>query len=101
MTSALDVLIGQELVKIERIHDYHQLEFTTHLLNVFSSMTISGGPLSSGWPRRVISVVEVEDGVELRMTNETSIHIDLRSSAWTGPEALGLYRGDVCIAVWN
>lgn len=99
--SSLSVLIGQELVGIEEVHDYHQLHFTRHLLNVFNSIAIEphGGPDNV---RRVVTAVdEAEDEIRIRFTDETSITIDLRGPAWTGPEAAALYLGNDCISVWT
>lgn len=42
--SALELLVGQELERVERVHDYHQLTFSRCLLNVFNPMRVDHGP---------------------------------------------------------
>lgn len=99
--SKLDRLVGQELKRIEAVHDYHQLHFTHCLLNVFNPMVVEEPPQVGGSGRRVASVRETERVIQMTLSDGTTISIDMARSAWGGPEALALYQGEECLAVWT
>lgn len=99
--SRLDVLVGQELCRIERVHDYHQLHFTSYLLNVFNSMAVERKQETEIDSQLVDAIHETDMEVQIVLTSDTTITVDLSAAGWNGPEALALYLGDECIAVWT
>lgn len=98
--SKLNVLIGQKLEAVELVHDYHQMHFASHVLNVFNPMVVEErGPSGDG--REVASVRDMPEEIQITLSDGTTITIDMRPPRWTGPEALALYRGDERIVVWT
>jgi hypothetical protein len=96
----LDVLVGQDLLRIEAIHDYHQLHFNEYVLTVFVPW-VAGTTTGSFDARKVVAAHETEAEVQIVLADGTSITIDVRPSRWLGPEAMMLSRGEECICVWN
>lgn len=99
--SKLSVLVGQELRRIDEVHDYHQLHFTNYLLNVFNSMEVEKQQEAAGYLQQVATVHETETEIRIILAGGTAITIDLEMAGWKGPEALALYHGNECIAVWT
>jgi hypothetical protein len=104
MGPPLDSLVGLEITKVAEVHDYVQIQFGDQTsISIYNRMQIFPQSTKFGElvGKSVISTTEGKEHVELVLTGDNRIRIDMRDEAYRGPEALVLVRNGLPAVVWN
>lgn len=105
MESKLDVLRGKIILHASKMHDYMQLVFEEGIgLNVYNDFCIQPGDekkLQTLKQKKLLSVQEMPTEIVLLLSDGLQLVIDMRDSAYNGPEALELTRQGEPTIVWN
>ncbi len=96
---SLEILKGIKILKGERIHDYYQITFEQGIyLNIYNSCT---------WPSHslkntvVLDIIENKEKIIFIFDNQEKLSVDMRDSAYNGPEALTLQVAGQPLVVWT
>lgn len=104
MRSPRRCLEGLIVTEVIRIHDYIQFAFCKDVgISIYDDIEInpSSGELNEFAGKTVGRVVESRDEIEIAFLQGGAIRIDLRPSAYHGPEALQLNRRGYLPVIWN
>jgi hypothetical protein len=99
----LQCLAGKIIVDAISIHDYVQLAAEEDIrLSIYNEFWLSAEThlldLVGG---RITAVSSSENEVELHFEGPSRLVVNLRASAWRGPEAMQLERTGQPLVVWN
>lgn len=100
--TALHILIGLFIQRIESIHDYIQVVFSDgSVLSIFNTYSYDGASLFDVSDVKVIDVSELEEIVTIKLEHGGVLLIDLKEDAYNGPEAMVLIRESEPPVVWS
>lgn len=100
--TALDILIGLFVQRIEKVHDYVQVIFSDGtVLNIFNSYSYDGVSLLDISDVKVIKADELEEEININLENSGVLSINLKEGAYNGPEAMVLIRESKPTVVWS
>lgn len=100
--TALQILIGLIISKIEKVHDYIQIVFpdgTT--LSIFNNYVYDGGSVLGIEGKKIKSLEEVADSVLIVFDDGRSISVGLKDNDYNGPEVMMLRREGEPPVVWS
>lgn len=98
--SALSLLVGCTVSKVERVHDYLQLWFSDgSTLNIYNKYRCVVD-VSDIEKKTLESVDETPERVLLNFAG-SPLEIGLRNDDYSGPEALDLRRPGNALVVWT
>jgi hypothetical protein len=105
MSRIFDHLVGQKIQNAVVVYDYIQIFFGNGaVLNVFNTFVLAGfeyDAVSQLIGCEVSAVNESETEVKFAFLDNKSLSINLRDSAYKGPEAMEFFREDGECIVWN
>ena len=100
--TALQILIGMLISKIEKVHDYIQVVFSDGTtLSIFNNHSYDGGSVHLVEGKKVKSVEEVDDKVIITFEDGNCLSIGMGDNDYNGPEAMVLAREGESPVVWN
>ncbi|TQV84821.1 hypothetical protein FKG94_04720 [Exilibacterium tricleocarpae] len=100
--TALQILIGLIISKIEEVHDYIQVVFSDGTtLSIFNNYVYDGGPVTGIEGRKVKSVEESGDSVLIIFDDGRTISVGLKDDDYNGPEAMVLRQEGKSPVVWS
>ncbi len=100
--SALQILIGLIIGKVEKVHDYIQIVFSDNsTLSVFNNYVYDGGSVLGTEGKTVRSVDESDNSVIILFESGESLFIGLDDDDYNGPEAMVLSRDGMHQIVWS
>lgn len=105
MPNALDIMVGQKLHKVARVHDYIQLWFDSGaVLNIFNSFTLVGctdQDVTQLVGAEVMRIEASEAYVGIFFMNEKSIRVAITDDDYRGPEAMEYISDDNKRIIWS
>lgn len=81
--------------------DYLQIYFSGGVLNIYNSYSLAGASLGSLVGKKLRSVTEDLEVIELKFDNLAVITIDMKPEAFNGPEAMQLLRDGEITVIWS
>lgn len=100
--AALQILIGLITGKIEKVHDYVQVEFSDGtILSIFNNYAYEGDSLLSIEGNIVIAVEESDKSVVIIFEGGKSLTVGLNDEDYNGPEAMVLRQEGKFPVIWN
>ena len=100
--TALQILIGLLVQKVEVVHDYVQILFSDGtMLTIFNNYDYEGASIQTIDGTNVISVEELDDRIAITFDNNLSLLVGLNEVDYNGPEAMALRREGEPTVVWN
>ncbi|NAT16580.1 hypothetical protein [Pseudomonas syringae] len=100
--NALECVIGRRVTKACIVHDYVQVYFTGGcILNINNTYEIYGSTISLLKEKKLISVLEGEQEIELIFENLAKIRVDMSPDGFHGPEAMELLRPGFPLVIWD
>ncbi|WP_080268948.1 hypothetical protein [Pseudomonas avellanae] len=100
--SVLTDLVGSNVVSSCVVHDYFQISFAGgSILNINNSYCIIGSTVKSLRGKKLVTILESEQEVELVFEGLTKIRVDMSPNGFQGPEAMQLLRPGFPLVIWN
>lgn len=101
-TDALKQLIGLSVIRVEKVHDYLQLEFSSGaILSIFNNYQYGVGSLSSIQGEQLLAVDELGDMISFKFQKGGILSVGMGDADYNGPEAMVLKRKDEPSIIWN
>lgn len=100
--TALQILIGLLISRIEEVHDYIQVIFSDGTaLSIFNNHSYDDGSIHTVEGKKVKSVEEVDNKVIITFEDDDCFSIGMTDDDYNGPEAMVLRREDGPPVVWG
>lgn len=100
--TALQMLIGLLISKIEKVHDYIQIVFSDGTtLSIFNNHSYDGGSVYAAEGKKIKSVEEVDNKINIIFEDNNCLSIGMGDDDYNGPEAMVLRREGESSVVWN
>ncbi len=100
--TALQILIGLIIGKIEKVHDYIQVVFSDGTtLSIFNNYAYDGDSVLSIEGNRVSGVEESANSVVIIFEGGKSLTVGLNDEDYNGAEAMVLRQEGKSPVVWN
>lgn len=100
--TALQILIGLTISKIEEVHDYIQLVFSDGTtLSIFNNYYYDGGSVLAIEGKKIKSVEEVGSKVVIAFEDGGCMSVGMTDDDYNGPEAMVLRREGEPPVVWS
>ena len=101
-TDALKQLIGLSVIRVEKVHDYLQVEFSNGaILSIFNNHQYGAGSLSSIQGEQLLTVDELGDKVSFKFQKGGILSVGMGDADYNGPEAMVLKREGEPFVIWN
>jgi len=95
-------LIGLSVMRVEKVHDYPQLELSSGaILSIFNNHHYGAGSLSSIHGEQMLAVYELEDKISFKLQKGGMLSAGMGDADYNGPEAMVLKREDEPFIIWN
>jgi len=100
--TALQILIGLLISKIEDVHDYIQVVFSDGTtLSIFNNYDYDGSSVYAIEGKEVKSVEEAGKKITITFQDDDCLSIGMSDDDYNGPEAMVLRREGESPVVWN
>ncbi|TKB73221.1 MAG: hypothetical protein E8D46_12320 [Nitrospira sp.] len=101
-TDALKQLIGRSVIRVEKVHDHLQLEFSGDaILSIFNNYQYGAGSISSIQGEQLLAVNELGDKISFKFQKGAILSVSMEDAEYNGPEAMVLKRKDEPFIIWN
>ncbi|WP_460318502.1 hypothetical protein [Pseudomonas ogarae] len=100
--SILECLCESDVLRTVCDSEYLQIYFSKgEILNIYNSYSLAGASLGSLVGKKLRSVTEDSEVIELKFDDLAVLTIDMKPEAFDGPEAMQLLRDGEATVIWS